>query len=318
MRCSTEWRFVLTDSCNLNCCFCMKEYCPANANESELLPPGEYGALAHSGFVAYGIDEVTLTGGEPLLREDFGEIAQCCKSAGPRVTTVTNGTMLGERIDDLGFTDELHVSLHSLRPARWRAITAGSDGDFDAVLRGVDAVRCRYPSLRIKLNVVGDTENGRPESIRAYVDLARALNLEISVFREGYLEWAARNHLEVTKGVVEARVWDVQALGARKTAASCNKTEFDLGGVSICLCETSTHVPTWDSIWVDPSGRAFVDIMSGRQAIRLDGANDSVLREQIVSLLRQASVASSGCNPFVATIPNAPSNTPGGLSICEC
>ncbi len=64
-----------------------------------------------------GIIEVVLSGGDPLLREDAGEIIQYASDR--FVTTVyDNGSMAGKKIDALRNVDFVAISIDSLDPAK--------------------------------------------------------------------------------------------------------------------------------------------------------------------------------------------------------
>jgi radical SAM protein with 4Fe4S-binding SPASM domain len=48
-----------------------------------------------------GVLEIEITGGEPLLRQDFGKILQAVREMGFVVTLLTNGTLLNEEIVEI-------------------------------------------------------------------------------------------------------------------------------------------------------------------------------------------------------------------------
>ena len=66
-------RLSLTDKCNLRCHYCM----PIDQTfmeEKNYLSLDEIKEIV-SELVSYGLEELRLTGGEPLLRRDFSDIA---------------------------------------------------------------------------------------------------------------------------------------------------------------------------------------------------------------------------------------------------
>lgn len=108
-------------------------------------------------FVArFGVEQIRLTGGEPLVRSGaprFVSMLQSLRAAGlRRVSLSTNGALLARYARELADSglDGVNVSLDSLSPARFHQITGG--GDLREVLRGIDAAR--EAGLPLKFNTV--------------------------------------------------------------------------------------------------------------------------------------------------------------------
>jgi cyclic pyranopterin phosphate synthase len=133
-------RISLTDRCNLRCRYCMPEEEYVWLPRRDLLTFEEIEQLTEA-FVALGVDKVRLTGGEPLLRRDAGELVR--RLAGlPGVKDLamtTNGVLLAQHAEALKSAG-LHrvtVSLDTLRPDRFRELSRrGTHGE---VLAGIDA-----------------------------------------------------------------------------------------------------------------------------------------------------------------------------------
>lgn len=147
-------RISVTDRCDLRCRYCMAEkmqFLPKN----QVLTLEEIALLADL-FVARGIDKIRLTGGEPLVRRDIGDlvrrIGRHLGNGLDELTLTTNGTRLADHANmlfDAGVR-RVNVSLDSRDPARFAHVTRG--GDIDTVLRGVDAAR--DAGLAVKINMV--------------------------------------------------------------------------------------------------------------------------------------------------------------------
>jgi cyclic pyranopterin phosphate synthase len=166
-------RVSVTDKCNFRCTYCM----PAEGLEwlgrEEILTFEEIARLV--GVLArLGVDEVRLTGGEPLVRRDLPTlVGLLARTEGVRDLSLTTNGVLLERLAgplvDAGLR-RLNVSLDSLNHVRFAEITRRDA--LDAVLRGLEEAE-RYPQLRpIKLNCVavkGFTETEVP----ALAELAR-------------------------------------------------------------------------------------------------------------------------------------------------
>jgi cyclic pyranopterin phosphate synthase len=166
-------RVSVTDKCNFRCTYCM----PAEGLEwlgrKEILSFEEITRLV--GVLArLGVDEIRLTGGEPLVRRDLPAlVGMLARTDGVRdLSLTTNGVLLDRLAGPLvqAGLQRLNVSLDSLNHVRFAEITRRDA--LDAVLRGLDEAE-RYPELRpIKVNCVavkGFTETEVP----ALAELAR-------------------------------------------------------------------------------------------------------------------------------------------------
>lgn len=151
----TGLRIALTPRCNLNCIYCH--------HEGEAKPNGEISdemvvSIARAA-AALGVRSLKFTGGEPLLRPGLaGLIARMPQELD--ISLTTNGIFLAEQAGPLAEAglDRVNVSLDSLRPVVYRAITAGREGDLERVLAGIDAAKAAGLAP-IKLNVVVLKEN---------------------------------------------------------------------------------------------------------------------------------------------------------------
>ncbi len=103
----------LTNRCNLNCRMC---------SISNSLPKEQELSTAQIFHIIdeardYGIKELLLTGGEPLLRDDLFEIARYCRSNGLRNVITTNGTLIDEPMAESIINsdiDHMHFSIDGL------------------------------------------------------------------------------------------------------------------------------------------------------------------------------------------------------------
>jgi len=154
-RAITYVRVSVTDRCDLRCVYCMSE-------DMEFLPKGDLLTLEEidrlcSAFVARGTRKLRITGGEPLVRRGvmslFRSLSRHLESGAlDELTLTTNGSQLvryAQELADCGVR-RLNVSLDTLNPDRFRAITRW--GDLSKVLAGIDAAR--RAGLHVKLNVV--------------------------------------------------------------------------------------------------------------------------------------------------------------------
>lgn len=88
--------FEVTPRCNLSCGFCYNYWRrPGSAVPKELPLSGIDMLFGSLGAHASG-SGITLTGGEPLLREDLPDIAALARSRGFTVAVATNGVLLND------------------------------------------------------------------------------------------------------------------------------------------------------------------------------------------------------------------------------
>jgi len=173
-------RISVTDRCDLRCRYCMAEqmtFLPRSA----LLSLEEIAIIAER-FVARGVTKIRLSGGEPLVRRDVGELVKRLGrhvgSGLDELTMTTNGTRLAEHAGALvnAGVRRVNVSLDTLDPDRFRFITR--HGDVAQVIGGIRAAR--DAGLRVKINAValkGLNEDELPALLGWCVDEGLDLSL---------------------------------------------------------------------------------------------------------------------------------------------
>ena len=175
-------RLSVTDRCDFRCVYCMAEdmtFVP----RAQVLTLEEMGRLARV-LVQLGVKRIRLTGGEPLVRRD---VARLVRDIGAidglrELNMTTNGAGLPRHAQALkaAGVDRLNISLDSLDPERFRALTR--TGDLQQVIAGIDAARAAGFE-RIKLNSV--IMRGRnQDEVPALVDFALARGLDIAFIEE--------------------------------------------------------------------------------------------------------------------------------------
>jgi cyclic pyranopterin phosphate synthase len=166
-------RVSVTDKCNFRCKYCMPAEGLAWLPRDEVLSFEEIARLV-SVLAAMGVNEVRLTGGEPLARRDMPELVRMLAPI-PGVddlSLTTNGVLLDRLARPLveAGLRRVNVSLDSLNHVRFAEITRRDA--LDRVLAGLAEAE-RHPELRpIKVNCVaikGFTETEVP----ALAELAR-------------------------------------------------------------------------------------------------------------------------------------------------
>lgn len=155
-RIKRKLRVSLTDRCNLRCPYCMPEH-PEWLPKAQLLDNQEWQRLLTLFVSELGINQLRLTGGEPLLRPDLeqfiGALQVLRKSGLQRVSLTTNGLSLHFRAKALKAAglDDLNVSLDTLDSAHFARLSGGR-GSLQQVLDGI--VAAKTAGLPLKLNCV--------------------------------------------------------------------------------------------------------------------------------------------------------------------
>ncbi|KAF0217263.1 MAG: molybdenum cofactor biosynthesis [Geobacteraceae bacterium] len=147
-------RLSVTDRCNLRCRYCMPAEGRVKVGHGDILSYEELLRVARAA-VAIGVEKIRVTGGEPLVRRGIIDFLRRLAAIPGlrRLVLTTNGVMLPEMavpLRDAG-VESLNISLDSLRPETFAAITRG--GDLRQVLAGIAAAESAGFRF-IKINVV--------------------------------------------------------------------------------------------------------------------------------------------------------------------
>jgi cyclic pyranopterin phosphate synthase len=125
-RVARDLRVSVTDRCNLRCRYCMPAEGLPWLAKPEMLTDDELVRLVAI-FVALGVEQVRLTGGEPLLRRSLPDVV--ARIAGldprPRIAMTTNGIGLDRLAAPLAAAglDRVNVSLDTVDPAEFADLT---------------------------------------------------------------------------------------------------------------------------------------------------------------------------------------------------
>jgi cyclic pyranopterin phosphate synthase len=151
----TGLRISITDRCNLSCMYCHNEgadCCTCGPVGHEMKPELICGIVSEA--AKFGVNKVKFSGGEPLFRKDFEEILACLPPL-REVSATTNGILLEKRAKALKAAglDRVNISLDSLVPEKYEAITGAPSGSLEKVIRGIDSA-VEAGLTPVKLNMV--------------------------------------------------------------------------------------------------------------------------------------------------------------------
>ena len=151
----TYLRLSVTDRCNLRCLYCMPEEGLRWLPGDTLMQDDEIVRLVEEVFLPLGVRRIRFTGGEPTVRRGMPAlVGRVARLAGIEdVSLSTNGVLFADHAEAYAAAglQRLNLSLDSLRPDRFAAITRG--GKLDRVLASLDAA-IRVGLSAVKVNAV--------------------------------------------------------------------------------------------------------------------------------------------------------------------
>lgn len=166
-------RISITDKCNFRCTYCMPAEGLPWMKKDEILSYEEIVRLSRVA-VNIGIEQIRLTGGEPLVRRDVPDLVRQLRAIEGlhSLSLTTNGILLKQQAKPLaeaGLT-RINVSLDSLLREKFAQLTRRDQ--LDRVLEGLEELE-KYPSIHpIKINAVAMREYSE-EEVLSFARLAR-------------------------------------------------------------------------------------------------------------------------------------------------
>jgi len=287
-------RVSVTDKCNFRCRYCM----PAEGLEwlprDEVLSFEEIARLVRV-LAAMGVDEVRLTGGEPLVRRDVPTLVSfLAEIPGVRdLSLTTNGVLLDRLAGPLvaAGLSRLNVSLDSLAHVRFAEITRRDA--LDRVLAGLAEAE-RYPELRpIKVNCVairGFTE----EEVPALAGLARRKPYVVRFieFMPLDADEAWREDEVLTGGEIRALIeerWPLEEIPA-KPSSTARRFRFADGAGEIGFVNpvSEPFCSSCDRIRLTADGQLRTCLFSRREWDLKTPLRDGSTDEELAALIRFA------------------------------
>jgi radical SAM protein with 4Fe4S-binding SPASM domain len=208
-----------TSRCNLKCIHC---YSSSDARELGSSMSTSQGKTFISQLADFGVPVLLFSGGEPLLRDDFFDLARFAVKKGLGVVLSTNGTLItgdiASQIKDIGFR-EVGISLDGVGAINDRF--RGVEGAYEAALAGVR--NCKAAGQRVSLRMTLTKSNHK--EVDSIFDLVEREGIDRVCFY--HLAYAGRgsalvdsdlSHAE-TRRVVDViceRTLDLYKRGLRK------------------------------------------------------------------------------------------------------
>lgn len=168
-------RISLTEKCNLRCTYCMPAEGVELTPRNHIMTANEVISLAKQ-FVDLGVTKIRLTGGEPLIRKDFGLILSSLNELPVELGITTNGILVHKYINLFRQIELKHIniSLDTLNAKKFHEITRRNN--FQQVMDNVHLLL--GSGITPRLNVVllkGFNDN----EIADFVRVTQELNIDI-------------------------------------------------------------------------------------------------------------------------------------------
>ncbi len=159
--------WAITDQCNRKCA-----YCAIWRRPERDLPLEQVTAIIDD-LAEAGALRISFTGGEPLLRQDMGDIISYAHEKGIETKMNSNGSLVKEKIDALRHLDLLTLSLDGPMEIHDAIRGRGAFADVQAALRAA-----REQGVKTSLATVLTSTN--LDAVDAILDIARQASCRVT------------------------------------------------------------------------------------------------------------------------------------------
>ncbi|HYO85991.1 MAG TPA: GTP 3',8-cyclase MoaA [Dermatophilaceae bacterium] len=317
-----DLRVSVTDHCNLRCTYCLPASGLPWLNRAEMLTATEIIRLVRL-FVQWGVTNVRLTGGEPLLRPDLADIVTGIArlTPRPRIALTTNGVGLAGAAEKLARAglDRVNVSLDTTDWENYVQLTRRDRFD-DVVVGLAAAAEAGLKSVKVNAVVIrGANDDDVADLLQFCIDNGYELRFIEQMPLDAQHGW--RRELMVTAGEVHTRLAERFRLtptpGYQRGSAPARRFLVDGGPetVGVIASVTEPFCDRCDRLRLTAEGMLRNCLFArGEADLRTPlrgGADDA----QLVALLRQETQRKArghGINEPDFTQPTRPMSAIGG------
>ena len=181
--------FEITGRCNFNCRMCYVHNCQSNMLKKEELP-AQWWIETGRKAVEEGMVFLLITGGEPLLREDFHEIYKALHEMGLILSINSNGYLLSGKIKELFSKyppNRINVSLYGSNNDVYEKFT-GVRG-FDTIISNIKDMLAMGIDLRFNCSITPDN----CDDMKNIFKVSRDLGLHIKTTSYMYPQTRLKN-----------------------------------------------------------------------------------------------------------------------------
>lgn len=219
----TYLRISLTDRCNLRCFYCMPEEGIELTDKENVMTLEEIVEISKV-FTGLGVDTIRLTGGEPLIRNNFAFLARELSKLGVTLKLTTNGIVLDKHFElfkEIGLK-KINISLDTLDKAK--SVFIAKRDYFDRIMNNLQ--RAIDYDFDIKLNMVlirgvNDME------INDFIELTKEQDIgvkfiEFMPFKGNNWDWEKGVSKEEILETVKSEYGDIEKLEDPRHSTSAN------------------------------------------------------------------------------------------------
>lgn len=176
-------QFNITFRCNQRCSYCGIY----NDNRIEMTTGQIYKMIDE--FVRLGTSRLSFTGGEPLIREDFIDVAQYARERGLFVSLATNGSLISKVIDKLSCVNSINITLDGIEHIH---DSQRGKGNFKKVLEAVELIKDKG----IPMYIVSVITKNNCTHIKEILELSKSLGVKVLLQPVFFSEQSHANNLE--------------------------------------------------------------------------------------------------------------------------
>jgi GTP 3',8-cyclase len=289
-----DLRISVTDKCNYRCSYCMPLSTYEWVDRKEILSYEEITRLARI-FIGLGVEEIRLTGGEPLLRRDLDRlVAGLARIEGLKdLSLTTNGSLLVGSARSLAAAGlrRINVSLDTLDPDKFERITRRRD--LDGILEGLFLAKAQGLDP-VKINTV--VERGvNDDEIVPMIEFARQNGFTVRFIE--YMDVGNANQWRLEKMVPKAEIlaiirrsFQIEEAGRKDGSAPSVNCRFSEGGpeIGIIASVTEPFCQGCTRMRLTADGRLVTCLFSAQghdiKRYLRDGSSDEVVRDSIAAI----------------------------------
>lgn len=165
----------VTDRCTLSCEWCLRQS-PSYEASSGRHDMTLEDARKIVGFFPKATHLSIAGFGEPLIVKDVFKIVQELKKRPMRISLITNGTLLLDRMDEVvkARLRQISVSINSIDPIQYGVVSGSSEKTFNTVVQGVQTLAQKRGSdtrLQISFVITRNLLDSVPDIIRFAEDI---------------------------------------------------------------------------------------------------------------------------------------------------
>ncbi|HVN73479.1 MAG TPA: radical SAM protein [Methanoregula sp.] len=140
---------TITEQCNLRCPTCLYLLENENKFHNAFITPEKFRELIRKANPGRKAEVIFITGGEPLLHPQIGELIAIAREEGLTARLSTNGILVEKKIDELEGLDYINVSLDSFDEDSFARNRGGTPHQFALIKKGIAALEERKKNFSL-------------------------------------------------------------------------------------------------------------------------------------------------------------------------